>query len=200
MPNTTFTATDAATSGPNVGEYLWSDPLNWSNGVPVNGDNVVIASGQGIDDITTLSYLDSLTYGPRAEGDFSFRGVSVIGSLTIANAAGGEEDYIYAGTERSQAGSVTIDNIGGTGLLGLDAITNGDTLTVVASSDPNVEYSSAGLLITNATPGAGGYLDYPGFSGILALTNPGSVVQAAFLGVNVGVSVELPGSTVTNVA
>jgi hypothetical protein len=155
--STTFTASDAASSGPDAGDYLWSDPLNWSNGVPVNGDNVVIASGEGVDDIASLTYLDGLTYGPRPVGDTDFRGVSVDTSLTIADAAGGDEDYIYTGTGFSQTGTVTIDSIGGTGGLGLDALTGGDTITVVASSDPNVQYSSAGLLVTNSTPGADGW-------------------------------------------
>ena len=47
------TTYDGATS------FNWSDPGNWSNGLPVNGDNVTVTYF-GYDDLAALTSLASL--------------------------------------------------------------------------------------------------------------------------------------------
>ena len=52
-----------ATSGALAGQYLWSNPLNWTNGVPVDGGGAIIPDTlAGFDDIPALS-LTTLTMG-----------------------------------------------------------------------------------------------------------------------------------------
>ncbi|HET6237841.1 MAG TPA: hypothetical protein VFE41_23230, partial [Acetobacteraceae bacterium] len=62
MP-TTFQHGAVAASGSLAGEYLWSNPLNWTNGVPLNGGAAIIPDTLvGFDDIPALS-LTTLTEG-----------------------------------------------------------------------------------------------------------------------------------------
>ena len=51
---TTFEQNTLADSGALSGYFLWSDPSNWTNGIPVSGDSVT-AAGVGYDDIPGLS-------------------------------------------------------------------------------------------------------------------------------------------------
>ena len=39
---TSFEYTETASSGSLSGEYLWSDPNNWSSGLPVDGESVAV--------------------------------------------------------------------------------------------------------------------------------------------------------------
>jgi hypothetical protein len=55
--STTFQAVEAATSGPYQGYYVWSDPNNWSNGLPTTGDTVNQGTYSNIvvDDLSNVS-------------------------------------------------------------------------------------------------------------------------------------------------
>ena len=81
MSTTVFEQTTAVTSGPYTGDYLWSDPTNWSNGVPTNGDSVITAF-VGVDDLASLT-LGTLT--TAAGGSTYVTGqVLSVGTLSLA--------------------------------------------------------------------------------------------------------------------
>ncbi len=80
-----FQPTVKSTSGKFAGDYLWSNPANWSlERAPIDGDNVSLTQqSASYDDIASLS-LDTLTMNQAA--------VNVVGSvLNVGAVVGGEQ-------------------------------------------------------------------------------------------------------------
>ena len=121
-----FSDVVAASSGPLSGFYLWSNPANWSAGVPADGASVSTAA-VGFDDIASLS-LANLSLSATAV-------VAVGGaSLDVTSVAGTSGSQFGANSIAGAPVTVTVQSIGGTGGL-YGAVGAGTTFVDQAATD-----------------------------------------------------------------
>ena len=188
-----FTDQVAATSGPYSGFYLWSNAANWSQGLPVNGDNVVVEGG-GADDLASLT-LGTLTLAPSQ--------TSVVGgalsAVAVTASSGGilEADAALANAPVA----VTVGAINGTGGSYSAAGAGGGFVDNSASDPGSSSYVAAlgGLVELAAPPAATSTLDFNSGGGTIALEDPAASNAVAILELTAGDTLELPGSSVTSV-
>ncbi|MCB8882211.1 Hint domain-containing protein [Acidisoma cellulosilytica] len=187
-----FTQTETAAGG----DYLWSDVANWSLGLPTAGASVVM-TGQGVDDIAGLS-LASLSLSPgtaSADGVLTVTDGLTVDALTIAHTS--EIDVT--------GGTVTLDSVAtvsGSGIAPtLYAIGAGAVIEDADATPPALDYiaQGGGMVQLAAAPNAASQLTYIG-GGIFALAAPGTTTDAQLAYLGSGDVLELPGTTVSNVA
>jgi hypothetical protein len=194
----TFTGPDVfeqnvkATSGPLAGYYLWSNPANWSQGVPVDGDNVTVSSNENlaVDDLATLT-LSTLTL----DGDDQLYVVGAsLNAATLSSESGGS---LVAGFLTTSPVSVTLGAVTGpNGLIFSDGPNT--RLIDLSATDPGRFYKiDGGFLELSAPPSSNSDLSYTG--GTLALENPGATSAALLGNVAPGDILELPGTSVSAV-
>jgi len=140
------------------GEYLWSNPLNWTEGTPTNGDSVVVGA-LGFEDLASLS-LASLTL--NAGGRVAVTGASL--DVTTVTMAGGTEVLADAadagapvmvtlGTVDGSAGYI-VANGAGARLIDQSAVDQGETYYVGDGGfvELTAAPSSASILAYISTP------------------------------------------------
>jgi hypothetical protein len=196
LGTTTLEANAPATSGPYSGQYLWSNDLNWTDGIPLNGSNAITA----IDSVDDVAGLDLAALTITA----SLADVEVVASLTVGNVIiDGEYASLVADAE--QGGTVTVTVAGITNQYGqFGAIYAGATADITAASDPGntIYYAEDGATLElHATPKNTSSLVY-GDSGppsTIALFNPAATFTGAFEDLASGDVLELPGTSVSSV-
>ncbi len=187
-----FSDVVAASSGPLSGFYLWSNPANWSAGVPADGASVSTAA-VGFDDIASLS-LANLSLSATAV-------VAVGGaSLDVTSVAGTSGSQFGANSIAGAPVTVTVQSIGGTGGL-YGAVGAGTTFVDQAATDNGEIYvaQNGGLVELAAAPSAGSSLTFNDTPGTIALENPAASNAVAIVGLGGGDTLELPGSSVSSV-
>ncbi|WP_158745684.1 Hint domain-containing protein [Acidisphaera sp. L21] len=200
---TTFIINTGAGSDSN-----WSDPSNWTNGVPANGDNVVTATSNDFvfenDDISSLS-LNSITLTS---------GVSV---LTTASVQLFIDDVIAQPTSHTSPNSVaSLNATGENSFIFVDGISSQGSIPLEFAASANgasikdresgvgVAYSATqgGIVIVGNQPSlldvfslsSGGTFVFP------FVTN-GSQIPSFHIDMSiVGDAIELPGSSVQNIS
>jgi hypothetical protein len=181
-----FSENQAASTGPQSGQYLWSNDANWSAGLPINGDPVTLA-GSGIDDLATLSLPVLIANGAvtTVEG-----GLLAVSTLSVDGSSG-----LVAGNLDGGAHSVIIGTIiGSDGLF--EAAGANASLLVAAATDPAAFYeaSDGGRIILDDLA-AGSKFGFAG-AGTLALVTPGATIAGLIDALNPGDVLELPGTAV----
>ena len=193
----TFTSPDvfsdqvAASSGPLAGSYLWSDPNNWSAGVPGDGATVT-ADGSGFDDIASLS-LASLNVTT---------GLSyvVANSLTVGTVTASASTALFADSGNAP-GPVTV-TVGAIDTSGTSygAIGAGSSFIDNSATDPGNSYQAVvGGLVELASLSDASNLEINN-GGTIALSNPAASTGALFQDLTAGDVLELPGTSVSNVS
>ncbi len=193
----TFTSPDvfsdqvAASSGPLAGSYLWSDPDNWSAGVPGDGATVT-ADGSGFDDIASLS-LASLNVTT---------GLSyvVANSLTVGTVTASASTALFADLGNAPGPvTVTVGAIGTSG-ASFGAIGAGSSFIDNSATDPGNSYQAVvGGLVELASLSDASNLEINN-GGTIALSNPAASTGALFQDLTAGDVLELPGTSVSNVS
>ena len=182
---TSFEYTETAPSGSLAGSYLWSDPKNWSNGVPTSGDSVTVpynSAGVTYDDIGSLSVAElTLDSGENENGLEVVDGTLAIGTLATSNGfAEVIADPTGLVTVGSLAAGVNVDLFSyGSGALLVDSSpTDAGTVYYDVYDGGMVEFSSGsptGVATFDTPQDFGG--DEPGTSGgTFAFESPGSVI------------------------
>ncbi len=192
----TFAANIAASAGSLAGDYLWSNPANWSAGLVPSGGASIVLGATGVDDLAAIS-LSSVT--ETGANNLYIAGSSLaIGTLDVA-----ANFHLYAGDFGvSTAVNVTAGSIAGSGGV-LGAIGPNAAFNDLATTDPGEHYLGAfgGTVTLHAAPAASSTLDLGGLlGGTIALENlaPGTY-RALLEGIAPGDALELPGSSVTSV-
>ena len=187
-----FTDTEAASSGPLAGSYLWSDPNNWSAGVPSDGATVT-ADGSGYDDIASLSLASlNVTSGESyvIANSLTVGTVMVSGALTTLFADSG-----------NAPGPVTV-TVGAIDTSGnsYGAIGAGSSFIDNSATDPGNSYQAVvGGLVELASLSDASNLQINN-GGTIALSNPAASTGALFEDLTAGDVLELPGTSVSNVS
>ena len=194
-----FTPSTKAASGALSGDYVWSNAANWAGGVPVDGE-AVSAGATGYDDIAALQ-LSSLTLNEAGAA----ANVFVTGaSLTIADleqsGAGGSGMLEVDAADAGAPVTVTLQQSGVVGATfeakGAHAKFLDQAPTDTTSNTYDV--ANGGLVELSNAPYSGDVFSYTS-SGTFAFKSPGAVVASLMLGVSIGDTIELPGTTVSNV-
>ncbi|WP_158802125.1 MULTISPECIES: Hint domain-containing protein [unclassified Acidisoma] len=191
-----FSDSHATTGATGPSQYLWSDAANWSDGIPTNGEAVVVG-GTGTDDIPGLS-LPSVTV--LADGvlynidDLSVGSLLVDDNATVVDdAEGGTPSTL---TIASILGDGTGDAEGATAAV--VAALGGGAVVHLTGSDPGLYYAATdrGVVQLDDAPNANSAFSFldPARPGIFAFSNPGTVIQASLLGLGTGDAIELPGT------
>jgi hypothetical protein len=183
-----FSGVARAESGPLAGDFLWSNPANWSEGPPLPGGMASFASGAiGYDDFSSLSLGGlNLNGGKVVVTGASLALGGVTGGTLVADATDTQGTVTVSISATSTGDTYSADGAGAT-LLDLSPYDLGNGFT--ASSGGLVEF--AGTLTSLST------LDYDGLATI-ALANPGTLI-AADLNIQTGDVLELPGDVVKSV-
>ena len=193
------TTTFEATGLPN-GE-LWSNPANWSNGIPVDGDSVILSAAGftnvGDDDIPALG-LATLT--EQGIGELSVMGRKLtVGTLVgVANLTG-----VVADDADAQAPvSVTIGNVATPG-LNFIATGPGALIADQSATDMGEYYSvgQGGKIVLSGAPASASNFDYQqtGETPAFAFEALGTTTTSVFQSVGSGEVIEVPGNSVSNV-
>ena len=196
------TATSFQQVSPNGGLYDWSNPANWTNGIPGNGGvaDISISTAMnpgGYDDIANLTLgIVNLIQGAIAVAD-----TLTIGDLVLPS---NNNDYViesdtYLG---SPAARLIINSITGNGAFIEAGGTN--AFTDILGTDTGNEYDVAGggMVELHGTISSLTTLAMPSYSldnGTIALASPGSVVSAVLGDLASGDVLELPGTKVDSV-
>jgi hypothetical protein len=193
-----FSETDAATSGPYSGSYLWSNAANWSDGVPTAGASVLMAA-VGVDDIAGLS-LTSLNLSPPTgtDGELFVEAGLTVGTLTIA--ASTLLEVVGSGTPNTLTitGSISAPQTPSV-LPTIDADGAGAVVVDQEATTPQIQYiaQDGGAVDLAGALGASTVLTYGG--GTFALAAPGATIAATLADVGNGDVLELPGTSVSAV-
>ena len=181
-----------------VNGEVWSNPANWDDGVPIDGDTVVLSAGftnGGADDIATLS-LAVLTEQSRHD-------LTVIGSrLTIGTLVGAA--YLTAVTaDAADAHAPVVVTIGNvtTPSLNVDATGAGAVIADQAATDLGeyVSVDQGGKIVLSAAPASTSSFDYLQDGGTFAFETLGGATTSVFQTVGPGDVLEVPGGVVSNV-
>ena len=198
---------NSLTSFEGIPLYNWSDPNNWSNGIPPNGGTVVVnlpytSNPASNDDLATVTYLDLLT---DEDGEVAVDHTLTVADLNVTSLSSavdaGADRGIYATSLETHAPTLlVIDSITGSG-GNIGAGGTGAVTEVLASSDPGETYapSDGGEVILDAAPDADSTFSFYDGPGTLALEHPGSAVAALLFYTGVGDVLELPGTEVSAV-
>jgi hypothetical protein len=193
---TTFEQTTTALVG-GTPQYLWSDPTNWTNGLPVNGSTVTFSVSAatdpgGYDDVPNL-FVDTLHLN---SGFLAVANTLTIGRLAFSEAG---SRGIEANTAlNGGSATVIIDAMSATNALveatGTDAVTK-----VLAAIDPGEVYKAAngGMVVLAPAPRSTSQFNFG--TGTFAFVNPGTSIASALNNVAIGDAIELPGSSVASV-
>jgi hypothetical protein len=176
------------------GEYLWSNPLNWTEGTPTDGDSVVVGA-LGFDDLASLS-LAGLTL--NAGGRVAVTGAS-LDVTTVTVAAGGAEVLADAADAGAPV-TVTLGTVDGSAgymvangadarLLDQSAVDQGETYYVGAG----------GFVELTAAPSSASILAYISSPGTFALADPAASNAVEIGNIGQGDAFEVPGDAVSNV-
>ena len=195
---TTFKYGEKATSGPLTGQYLWSDALNWTHGVPVDGGGAIIPDAlAGIDDIPALT-LTTLTMGGSSASVIVPSGSLNIGTLVteVASLSYLEADTSFLGL--TTPATVTVGAMTGPGLRQYAAYGANATFSDQAATDTGNTYlaSTGGAIVLSPPPSSASFVDFD--SGTVALEHPTATTTAPLSNVAPGDVLELPGNTVTS--
>ena len=182
----------AASSGPLAGSYLWSDPNNWSAGVPGDGATVT-ADGSGFDDIASLS-LASLNV--TAGESYVIANSLTVGTVT----ASGALTTLFADSGNAPGPvTVTVGAIDTSG-TSFGAIGAGSSFIDNSATDPGNSYQAVvGGLVELASLSDASDLQINN-GGTIALSNPAASTGALFQDLTAGDVLELPGTSVSNVS
>ena len=191
----TFSQTSAASSGPLIGDYLWSNAANWSLGAPPADGDDASTGVTGFDDLASLS-LASLTLGSSGV-------VEVTGaSLDVTTLAGTSGAVLAANADfLGTPVTVTVGTITGSG--GLYGASNPSAIFLDQSAvDAGEVYAAqdGGLTELSATPISASTLQYVGAGSTFALQNPAAANAVALKDVAPDDVLELPGSSVSSVS
>jgi collagen type I alpha len=192
----TFSDNHATPGATGPSKYLWSDAANWSDGVPTNGESVVVG-GTGTDDIQGLN-LPSVTV---LAGGVLYN----VADLSIGSLSVGDNATVVDDAEGGTPSKLTIASILGDGTGNAEGATGavvaalgGGAVVELTGNDPGLYYAATdrGVVWLDGAPSANSafaFLD-PARPGVFAFSNPGTVVQAQLLGFGTGDAVELPGT------
>jgi hypothetical protein len=198
---TTFQHGAIATSGSLTGQYLWSNPANWTNGVPVNGGAAIIPDTlTGFDDIPALN-LTTLTEGG------GFASVTVpVGTLndgTLVSQVGAQGSFSFLALDTnflalSTPAVVTVGTIIGAGLGQFTAFWMNASFVDQSATDAGDTYiaSTGGTIVLSPPPASASFLDFD--SGTIALEHPAASNATTLSNVAPGAVLELPGNSVTS--
>jgi autotransporter passenger strand-loop-strand repeat protein len=195
---TTFQYGEKATSGPLTGQYVWSDPLNWTHGVPVDGGAAIIpATLAGLDDIPALT-LATLTEAGGSDSVIVPSGSLNIGTLVTQAAS---LSYLEADTSflgLSTPATVTVGAMTGPGLGQYAAYGANSTFSDQAATDTGNTYlaSTGGTIVLSPPPSGASFINFD--TGTVALEHPAATTATPLSGVAPGDVLELPGNTVTS--
>ena len=197
----TFTGPDvfsddaAVASGPEQGQYLWSNSQNWSGAVPSDGADVAM-SGSATDDVAGLS-LASLTL-LQTSGTLPAAVLSVDTGLTVGALTIGSTSEIFV--EGTGGGpTLSIGSIVGSGGA-ISANGEGAIIDDTGAAEPATKYMADDARIELfGSINAGSELYYGPGAATFALANPGAIISAALIDPVSGDVLELPGSKVDNV-
>ena len=198
---TTFQHGEKAASGALIGQYLWSNPLNWTNGVPVNGGAAIIpVTLSGFDDISALS-LTTLTEDGGSASVIVPAGTLNIGTLVSQVAAGGSFSFLEADTNflgLATPATVTVGAITGPGLGQFAAFGVNSTFSDQSATDTGDTYiaSSGGTIELSPPPSSSSFLNFD--AGTVALEHPTATTTTVLSGVAPGDVLELPGNSVSS--
>jgi hypothetical protein len=187
----TFTGLDAPASGPDAGDYLFSDTLNWTSGIPATGTDIYVLNS-GTADIASL-VLSSVTLANYVQLD-------VADDLSVSDISLGYGSDILV----NNGATFTVQNTLASAPYGfVDVVGPATVFNDGATTDAGLTYTvtNGGEIILTATPSAASTLNYDqiGTSGTIALVNPGATTAAALNYVGVGDVLELPGTSVVSV-
>ncbi len=192
-----------ATSGPLAGQYLWSNPLNWTHGVPVDGGGAIIPDTlAGFDDIPALS-LTTLTEGGGSASVIVPTGTLNIGTLVTQVGAHGSFSYLEANTSflgLATPATVTVGAITGAGAGQFAAYGANATFRDQAASDTGQTFiaSTGGTVVLSPPPSAASFIDFG--LGTVALEQPAASNAVTLGEVAAGDVLELPGNAVSHVS
>jgi hypothetical protein len=189
----TFQPVAVATSGSLAGFYLWSNPANWTDGVPIANDSVTVAA-VSVDDLAALS-LVSLTETGSGQ-------VSVVGDLNVGTVVATSGSRLLASGIQAGATTpvdVTVGSVTGTGAL-LGAVGPASRFVDDGSTDPGATYSATdgGTVVLSAPPVTTSALAYSSTVdnfGTFALLHPNPTIVAPLMNVAPGDVIELPGTS-----
>ena len=177
----------------------WSDPTGWTNGEPVNGDNVMLTeigafTNVSHDDLSSLS-VATLTV------DLCYLDVDSR-SLTIGTVKGFDPQLVAYAQDANAPATVTIGDIAIV-LGAFSADGAGATLVDQSAVDQGEDFSAlhGGTVELFATPAAVSSFDYAaGTTGTFAFKNPPATNSAPLTDLSPGAVLELPGTSVSTVA
>jgi autotransporter passenger strand-loop-strand repeat protein len=198
---TTFQYGEKATSGPLTGQYVWSDPLNWTHGVPVDGGAAIIPDAlSGFDDIPTLS-LTTLTEDGGSASVIVPSGTLNIGTVVSQVGADGSLSYLEADTSflgLAATATVTVGAITGAGQGQYAAYGTNAVFQDQATTDTGHTYiaSTGGTVVLSPAPASASFIDFG--SSTVALEHPAATTDAALSNVAPGDVLELPGNSVSS--
>ena len=196
-PVTAFEAHVTAVSGSFEGDYLWSDPDNWSLGAVVSGNAVTITGGPAVsvDDVSGL-HLPGIILADNAT-------LLVAAETLTSDVVSGSADVTLLEADAADAGgpvTVTVGNITGQGGE-YEAKGAGAEFIDQGSTDPGETFIAAdgGLVELAGTPNSASVLEFSG-DGTFAFTDPGPTIDAAVTNFGAGDSIELPGQSIESVS
>ena len=201
MSKTTTFVPNVSANGVNnlsYGRYLWSDPANWTNGIPTDGDTAVVAT-PSYDDLASI-HLANLTLQDNGSTAGLLRvtdGNLVIDQLKSDFGTSLTSDG-FLGVSNQGHPVVTINSIvAGSGGI-LNAVGTGSVLDIKDADSGHV-YGIIGARLDLYQPiSAYSSVHFSGPPGTLALYNAPPVIAAQILAYD-GDTIELPGAKVLDV-
>jgi len=209
---TSFEYTETASSGSLSGEYLWSDPNNWSSGLPVDGESVAVPYDSSVDgtfdDIPSLSVSELTLDGGSNVPTLEVSGTLAIGTLATSN---GEFTSLLANSTIAGSSLVTIGSMAAAVDVVLNSYGTGALIVDSAATDTGSVYDNVdggGVIeFTSGSPSQEAAFDTPDLpgdpgGGTYVFENPGSIIYSLLNQVDGGAgtdSIELPGSAVLGV-
>jgi T5SS/PEP-CTERM-associated repeat protein len=193
---------------------LWSEAINWSNGVPADGDNVTLVDSSSFDDVTSVTTLASLYLDAPYNSYFVIAQLEIlVPSLYITTVTAAYPDSL--GADASYAGApvtVTVGTIAdasgsygaqGTGGVFLDqsAVDQGEDYVVVQGGFTELwatPASTSFFFYNEDGDVQGTFLDES--AGTFALKNPAASNAAQIKDLGNGDALELPGTLVKAVS
>ncbi len=174
------------------GYYLWSDPKNWTNGVPTNG-SIVVATGQGDEDIPDLELSELTVSGETDVTQYSL----IVDSL----ATSGVGNLIAAADQAGHAVEIDATDITTPGYY--DAFGFFSPAKFVDNSlvDNGAFYGVVGYVeIANAVPNPGNEFNFEGPGAVVLPHAQTGTNESGFLAnIQGGDSVELPAGSVSGI-
>ena len=199
--------------------FAWSQKANWTNGVPVDGDTVIVNGGAAIDDIPSLD-LAVLNLNPLAS-TVNPSPIVENGTLTIESLIGNSQSQLWVaplvgGIPHTAPSEAIINGITATSTGGLQFhIMAFGQATVVnnATTDPGITYNignGATVVSTGGGVSSASQFDFVSYSPVSGISHsgtgspatiifadPSSGTQASLFEFGPGDTLELPGTSAT---